>query len=490
MFRLSDLLPTNSPSSMAALEVSTITQDSREAGKGALFFAIVGGSRDGHDFIERLSDTTAFVVNAGHPRLNALKKIPHVQNRLIEVADTRRALAEAACRFYGNPSRHLSVCAVTGTNGKTTSTYLLEALLQEWSMRPAVIGTVENRFGTKTFAATHTTPDAVSLQRLLKDFLKEGATAVAMEVSSHALDQWRVGGMHFEAALFTNLTQDHLDYHGTLENYYAAKARLFLEYPVKVRAVHADDAFGQRLVSECLQRGFSVVTFGRHGCNVSYENLHLSASGIEGDLLVTIKGVTQKLHLKSPLLGLFNAQNLAGVAAVGVGMGMPFAKISSALARASQVPGRMQSIPNNRGVAVVVDYAHTPDALENILKTARALCRSKLICVFGCGGDRDAGKRPIMGAIAEKIADEIYLTSDNPRTEDPDKIIADIVSGLTKSQKHHIVPDRRAAISAAIKAMSTGDMLIIAGKGHEDYQIIGQTKLPFDDRAVAAENLK
>ena len=490
MFRLIDLLPKNSPSSIAELEITSLTQDSRQAGPGALFFAVQGTSRDGHEFIESLPKAAAFVVNSGHSLLAALKKKPELQNRLIEVPDTRRALAEAACRFYGEPSRRLAVCGVTGTNGKTTSTYLLEALLQEWSMRPAVIGTVENRFGTKKFTATHTTPDAVELQRLLHQFLKEGATAVAMEVSSHALDQWRVGGMHFEAALFTNLTQDHLDYHGTLENYYSAKARLFLEYPVKVRAVHADDQFGERLVSECLQRGLNVITFGRRGCNVNYENLHLTSAGISGDLLITVKGTTQKLHVNSPLLGSFNAQNLAGVVAVGVGMGMPFAKISSALAHAKQVPGRMESIANDRGITVVVDYAHTPDALENVLKTARALCTKKLFCVFGCGGDRDAGKRPVMAATAEKLADEIYLTSDNPRTEDPHKIIADVSKGLTRPQNAHIVPDRRAAIGAAIKAMNKGDMLIIAGKGHEDYQIIGTTKLPFDDRAVAAENLK
>lgn len=474
------------PAALSNLEITDVTQDSRQAGPGTMFFAVEGSTRDGHEFAASVS-ASIVVINKDHAKAAELRS--KVGSKLIEVSDTRRALAEAACNLHLHPSKKLVVCGVTGTNGKTTSTYLLEALLREWGMRPAVIGTVENRFGDKKVASTHTTPDAVGLQRLLKDFLKLGATAVAMEVSSHALDQHRTGGMQFEAALFTNLTQDHLDYHKTLEHYYQSKAKLFLDYPVKARAVHADDPYGERLVSECLQRGFQVVTFGRRGCNVNYEQLHLSSNGIEGDLTVSYKGATQKLHVKSPLLGLFNAQNIAGVVAVGLGLGIPLAKISAAIANAKQVPGRMETVPNDKQVTVIVDYAHTPDALENVLKTARAICRGRLLCLFGCGGDRDPGKRPIMGAIAEELSDAVYVTSDNPRTEDPQSIIDDILKGLKAPASANVIIDRRAAIAAMIKELKPGDIALIAGKGHEDYQIIGTEKLPFDDRAVALENL-
>lgn len=474
------------PPALSSLEVSEITQDSRQATAGTMFFAIEGSTRDGHEFAASVA-ASAVVINKTHAKAAELRA--KIANKLIEVDDTRLALAEAACKLQGHPSEKLAICGVTGTNGKTTSTYLLEALLREGGMRPAVIGTVENRFEDRRIASTHTTPDAVGLQRLLKDFLNLGATAVAMEVSSHALDQHRTGGMQFEAALFTNLTQDHLDYHKTLECYYQSKARLFLEYPVKARAVHADDPYGERLVDECLQKGFQVVTFGRRGRNVNYEQLRLSSSGIEGDLSISHKGTTQKLHLESPLLGLFNAQNIAGVVAVGIGLGIPLPKISAAITNAKQVPGRMETVPNNKQVTVIVDYAHTPDALENVLKTARALCRGRLFCLFGCGGDRDPGKRPLMGSIAEKLSDVIYVTSDNPRTENPNAIVEAILTGLKNPAKANVVVDRRAAIAAMIKALKPGDMALIAGKGHEDYQIIGTEKLPFDDRAVALENL-
>lgn len=483
--RLGDLIA-QCPPALFDVDVEQLTNDSREAKPGALFFAIEGSTRDGHEFAAQTT-ATAVVTRATHPQAAQLRQA--LRGRLIEVDDTRRALGEAACAFYNHPSKKLAVCGVTGTNGKTTSTYLLEALLKEWSLRPAVIGTVENRFGDKRVASTHTTPDALGLQKLLHEFLKMGASAVAMEVSSHALDQKRTWGMKFEAALFTNLTQDHLDYHGMMEEYYRAKARFFLDYPVKARAVHAEDQYGQRLVADCMQKGLSVVTFGRMGCNVNYGKLHLSAQGIEGNIELAQKGVTQQLHIKSPLLGAFNAQNIAGVVAVGVGLGMPLTKISAAIANARQVPGRMETIPNTRGATVAVDYAHTPDALENVLRTARSLCVGRLHCLFGCGGDRDPGKRSIMGAAAERLADEIYVTSDNPRTEDPQAIVNDILKGLKKPEQAHVSLDRRAAIGALIAALKPGDMAIIAGKGHEDYQIIGTQKLPFDDRDVAREFL-
>ncbi|MEW6056716.1 MAG: UDP-N-acetylmuramoyl-L-alanyl-D-glutamate--2,6-diaminopimelate ligase [Bdellovibrionota bacterium] len=492
--KLVDLFPQAAPQ-LKEFDVLQLTFDSRQVSQGSLFFALDGINYDGHDFVEQLLEkhkptgqTPAFIVFVENksPKTKSFLNHPAV----VAVDDTFRALGEIASRFYGNPSKHLLICGVTGTNGKTTSTYLLESLLESWSMRPAVIGTVENRFGKLKVPALYTTPDAISLQALFHSFLKKGATAVVMEVSSHGLVQQRIAGTRFEAALFTNLTQDHLDFHGTMENYFAAKTKLFLDYPLKVRAIHQDDPYGQRLVSMCLQRGFEVVTFGRSGCNVNYQNLKMSSSGIEGDLRIHWKGQNHALRIRSPLLGSFNAQNIAGAAAVAIGLNMPLPKISEGLSKSRQVPGRLESVPNNRGVTVVVDYAHTPDALENALKTLRRIAQKRLVCVFGCGGDRDATKRPLMGAIAEANADEIYITSDNPRTENAAKIIDAIVQGLKRPEKAHRVEDRKSAIAQAIQSLAQGDLLLIAGKGHEDYQIIGTMKLPFDDRVVALEHLQ
>lgn len=481
--KVADLI-SNAPKSVADHAVLAITQDSRAVGAGTLFFAIEGTARDGHDFIADAitKGAAAVVVRAGHSKLDGIDD----RSRLVEVADPRAVLGLAASAFHAHPSRQLLVCGVTGTNGKTTSTYLLEALLSAWKKKPAVIGTVENRLGSYKIEATHTTPDAVGLQRLFADFLARGADAVAMEVSSHALDQKRTWGTQFSAALFTNLTQDHLDYHADMEDYFAAKTRLFTDYEPRVRAIHADDAYGARLIEICKSANLpGLITFGKRGCDVSYEKLTLSAAGMQGELLV--KG--EPLTIDCGLLGGFNAQNLAGAAAVCSELGMPLELIAQALKNFSGVPGRMQTVPNNKGFTVVVDYAHTPDALEKALKTLRELQPHRLHCVFGCGGDRDPGKRPIMGEIAERLADDIYVTSDNPRTENPGAIIDAIVKGFKNPKKAQIIEDRRAAIGQAVHNLRPGEILLIAGKGHEDYQIIGTKKLPFDDRKVALENL-
>jgi UDP-N-acetylmuramoyl-L-alanyl-D-glutamate--2,6-diaminopimelate ligase len=484
--RIIDLIPNPPPYTPRALvlsEVNHITTDSREATHGTLFFAIEGTTRDGHDFVDAAlkAGATAAVIRKDHPRVLQLAGL-----RCIEVDDPKVELGHAASRLNGNPSNELVICAVTGTNGKTTSTYLLESILNEWKKPTAVIGTVENRLGTHKIAATHTTPDAIALQKMLADFKNHGAKAVAIEVSSHALEQKRVVGTNFAAALFTNLTQDHLDYHGTLENYFLAKTKLFLDFPLQTRAIHADDEYGARLIEICEKRGFNVIRFGRTGHAVNYGALHLSDQGIDGTI-DTIKG---PIKIRSKLLGSFNAQNLAGAAAVAIGLGIPNEVIGNGLSKANPPPGRMETVPNKRNLTVVVDYAHTPDALENALKTLKSLCKNRLLCVFGCGGDRDPGKRPIMGAIAEKLADEIFVTSDNPRTEDPDAIVDAIFTGIKASHNAHRITDRARAIAEAIKALRPGDILLIAGKGHEDYQIIGTQKLPFDDRLIARENLE
>jgi UDP-N-acetylmuramoyl-L-alanyl-D-glutamate--2,6-diaminopimelate ligase len=490
--KLGELL-SGAPKALASREITRVTQDSREAGPETLFFAIEGVTRDGHGFVADVlarGNAPAAVVRRGHPKVAALAADGALAPRLIEVDDPRVALGETASRFYDEPSSHMLVCGITGTNGKTTSTYLLEAILEEWGRKPAVIGTVENRFERHRFPSTHTTPDGVTLQRMLAEFRKLGADAIAMEVSSHALEQRRVAGMKFAAALFTNLTQDHLDYHGTLEAYFDSKTLLFTDYPVGARAVHADDPYGQQLIEICERREFDVITFGRANCSVNYGALRISAAGIEGELTLDHPGAPERLAIRSPLLGAFNAQNISGAVAVALGLGIPPAKIASALTRASQVPGRMESVPNAKGLTVVVDYAHTPDALEKALATLRPLAKGRLLCVFGCGGDRDPAKRPIMAAAAERLADAVIATSDNPRTEDPERILDDVFRGFRDPAKPARVTDRRAAIARAIGLLSPGDVLLIAGKGHEDYQIVGERKLPFDDRLVAAEYLR
>jgi UDP-N-acetylmuramoyl-L-alanyl-D-glutamate--2,6-diaminopimelate ligase len=475
--------PSHMPRALAQSEVTSITQDSRAITHGTLFFAIEGTTHDGHEFVADVLNKGAIaaVVRTGHPLISKLRGV-----RVIEVDDTRRALGLAASAFYGKPSEKLTVCGVTGTNGKTTSTFLLEAILKGAGFNPAIIGTVENRLGDFRIPSSHTTPDAPGLQKLFADFLTHGATAVAMEVSSHALEQQRTAGTHFKAALFTNLTQDHLDYHGTMEAYFIAKTKLFLDYPeIRARAIHADDNYGKRLIELCTQAGHRTVTFGRVGCDINYGELRFSAAGIEGEL--ELSKLKKRVRLQSRMIGAFNAQNLSGAMAVAIGLGIDPDLAAKALSHATPVPGRVEPVANTKGLHVIVDYAHTPDALENALKTLRPLCRGKLICVFGCGGDRDPTKRSIMGAIAEKLSDEIIVTSDNPRTEDPEKILDDIFDGISRKDVALRIGDRRQAIHEAIKRLNKNDILLIAGKGHEDYQIIGTQKFPFDDRKVALE---
>lgn len=478
----------DAPHALAETEISMLTHDSRQAASGALFFAIEGTTRDGHDYVAEVVGKGALaVVRKDHPKAREIESASG--GRLVWVSDTRLALGKVASRFYGEPSNDLVVCGVTGTNGKTTTTYLMEAVLSVAGLKPAVIGTVENRLGDYRVESSHTTPDALGLQKLLRDFVDRGATAVSMEISSHALDQKRVAGLKIDCAIFTNLTQDHLDYHGTMEEYFLAKTKLFFDYPLKARVIHTDDAYGARLAKLCAERGFEVITTGRQGCTVSYGALGISADGIVGSVAINFRGTKKTIELRSPLLGAFNAQNLAGAIGAGLGLGIDPEAIARALTTARQVPGRMQTVPNTRGCTVVVDYAHTPDALDKALKTLRPLCRGKLVCVFGCGGDRDPLKRPIMGELAARLADEVFVTSDNPRTEDPEKIIDQIMTGMQSSGQVRRTGDRRAAIAQAIGVLRPGDILLIAGKGHEDYQIIGTKKLPFDDREVALENL-
>lgn len=378
----------------------------------------------------------------------------------------------------------LELFGVTGTNGKTTTAFLMEGILAKAGKKPGLVGTVVNRFGAEEFPTGFTTPPVEKLYEIFSEFVKRGAQTVSMEVSSHGLVQSRIKGCVFRSTLFTNLTQDHLDYHKTMEEYFAAKLKLFTDYPTQTRVIHTDDAHGAKIVEELKKRKLRFLTYGSKNTDLDYGSLESTAEGITGNL----RGV----EVKSPLIGAFNKQNITGAVLCMLDYGIDPRIISKALSEVC-VPGRMERVSNARNYNVVVDYAHTPDALEKALHTLRPLVskNGRLIVVFGCGGDRDKTKRPVMGRIASTLADHAWITSDNPRGENPQEIIEQIHAGVQNPKAIvHIESDRRKAIQAAANELkSTDDFLLIAGKGHENYQIIGTEKLPFDDRLVAREYL-
>ncbi|HAD04755.1 MAG: UDP-N-acetylmuramoyl-L-alanyl-D-glutamate--2,6-diaminopimelate ligase [Desulfuromonadales bacterium GWD2_61_12] len=469
------------------VDVVTLCHDSRQVVPGTAFFALRGGVADGHNFIAQAVAAGATVVFAEEERA-----LPAGVTGVL-VADTRRALALVAARWFGDPGRQGAVVGITGTNGKTTTTYLLEAILVAAGRRPAVFGTVSYRFGDKILAAAHTTPDALELLATAATFVAAGADTTIMEVSSHALDQFRIDGIRFAAGIFTNLTPEHLDYHGDMERYFASKRRFFVEILPAVggRAViSVDDSYGRRLANELPL----AVTFGLAAdAQVRPLEVAVTLEGIHGTIL-TPQGV---LTLHSPLLGRFNLQNLLGAIAAAQVLDLTLEQIAQGLARAPQVPGRLERVENERGAQILVDYAHTGDALDKVLTTVAALQPQRILTVFGCGGDRDRRKRPVMGEICARMSHLAIVTSDNPRTEDPQAIIAEICQGVARvharawsetealrgvGRGYVVVPDRRAAIALAVTALRPGDVLLVAGKGHEDYQIIGREKFHFDDR--------
>jgi UDP-N-acetylmuramoyl-L-alanyl-D-glutamate--2,6-diaminopimelate ligase len=469
----------------APAAVTGIAADSRRVRAGQCFVAVPGLRHDGRRFIpEAVSRGAALVVTEG-PALDGLAVAQ------VLVPSARVALARAAAAWYGNPTHHLTVVGITGTNGKTTTSYLVEALLQARGMKTGVIGTIEYRVGSEVVPAGQTTPEALELQALLARMRAAGIGAVAMEVSSHALALARVEGLAFDVAVFTNLTQDHLDFHGTFEAYRAAKRHLFellaaSPKPGRTAVVNADDPASQEMV-----RGLalSVITFGlTAGATVRAVEHESTLEGIR----LTADTPCGRLTLRSPLIGQHNVLNLLGAVGVGLALGLDPDAIALALGRVGAVPGRFEQVRAGQPFLVVVDYAHTPDALERVLTTARRLTRGRLAVVFGCGGDRDRGKRPIMGEIAARLADRVWVTSDNPRSEPPAAIIDEILAGVRRAgglARATAEADRRRAIAEALGWAREGDTVVIAGKGHETYQIVGDTVLPFDDRAVAREIL-
>lgn len=466
-------------------EVTGIAYRSDKVQPGNAFFCIVGLKSDGHSFAQDAIDHGAKVIVC--ERKVYLVDATDVTE--VVVSDTRKAMAQVAANYYDNPSQAFSLVGITGTNGKTTTTYLVEHIAKRCGKRTGVIGTVGIVVDGKKEHAEHTTPESPDLQATFAKMRDARVDTVAMEVSSHALDLLRTWGTTFAVTAFTNLTQDHLDYHHTFEAYFEAKARLFSkEYPAK-RVVSIDDKWGKELLRRCSAADENVISVGWdqtaqiHPVNVDYEPTHTSVE-------LDVRG--SRVKFDYPLVGRFNVSNVMTAFAIGMQLGFSQAGIIAALEEAPQVPGRLErvSADHNGGVSVFVDYAHTPDALQKAMASIQNITKGRTIVVFGCGGDRDATKRSIMGRIALG-ADYAVVTSDNPRTEDPLAIINDIVSGMGEGTDHfEVEPDRRLAIAAAIKHAQPGDSILIAGKGHEDYQLVGDKVLSFDDRVVAAEELE
>jgi UDP-N-acetylmuramoyl-L-alanyl-D-glutamate--2,6-diaminopimelate ligase len=463
---------------VANREVRGLQTDSRRVQPGDLFLALPGMLADGRDYI---GDAVASGAGAIAYETDDGYRLPGAPVPAFGVSGLRHQIGVIADRFYGAPSRRLVVVGVTGTNGKTTCTQLLAQALDQPPRRCAVIGTLGSGFPGALNASIHTTPDAVSVQRLLADFLDRGAAHVAMEVSSHALEQGRVNGVRFHVAVFTNLTRDHLDYHGDMTAYGQAKAKLFAHEGLKYAVINHDDDFGRRLLAD-VGAPVTCLSYGIEGGDVRAREARPSPEG----LWLRIQTPYGETELRSPLIGHFNVYNLLAVLATLLALGVELHDAAARLARAQAPAGRAERFGAAGGLPlVVVDYAHTPDALEKILMALREHTRGKLYCVFGCGGDRDRGKRPVMGGIAERLADMVLLTDDNPRHESGDAIIADIVGGMRAAPR--IIRDRRSAIATAIEGATEGDIVLIAGKGHEDYQQIGDERRPYSDRETVRE---
>jgi len=468
-------LPASGPAGLAT-PVTGVAYASGAVEPGDAFFCIPGFRHDGHAF-------AAEAVARGAVVVVATRDLPGLSAPVVLVAQTREALAVASARLFGEPSARLEVVGITGTNGKTTTTYLLDSILRGAGLTTGVIGTIETRIASKRISASRTTPESRDLQELLARMADEGVSAVCMEVSSHAIDLHRVDAVRFAVAAFTNLSQDHLDYHATLEEYFSVKARLMLAVDEDRRVVNIDDAHGRRL-AEHLPVVWTVGT--SPDALVRAENVALGPVGTEFDLITP--GGSARVAL--PLSGDFNVSNALVAAGCALALGLELETVSRGLARAPQVPGRLERIDAGQDFTVLVDYAHTPDGLAKAIAAVRAVTPGRVITVFGCGGDRDPDKRPLMGRMAGELSDVAVLTSDNPRTEDPVGIILQVQDGLDLTgSEHHVEVDRRAAIALALRLARTGDAVLIAGKGHEDYQIFSDRTVHFDDREVAREEL-
>lgn len=468
-------------------EVSQLSDNSKKVDSGTIFFAVKGLSRDGHDFLLEVCEKKPLAIVA-----ERVKEIPSsYKGYIFQVAHSKLALHQVAQKFFGYPDKQLKVFGVTGTNGKTTTTHILEALLNGANIPCAVMGTIDHHLHEKVWPTQMTTPDTLDFYSRLDEFLQAGAQAVAMEVSSHSLKQNRLHGVQFDGALFTNLSRDHLDYHGTMEDYFLSKLLLFrreLEKSSKNRKFAFINGDDPQLQGHFFKGNYETFVFGEKSGQITFEILEQSFEGLK----LEVQTPWGKGPIHVPMIGKFNAKNVVGALSVALSQGVSFNSIQKTLSGFSGVRGRLQRVPCQKDIHVFVDYAHTDDALAVVLKALNQVrdqlkSSPRIITVFGCGGDRDKGKRPLMAQRACEGSDYVVVTSDNPRSEDPQKIIAEIMTGLDTKIPHKIEEDRRAAIEWALNEASIGDVVLIAGKGHENYQIIGNEKIHFDDAEVVKE---
>ena len=468
------------------VEITGISYDSRHTRPGDLFVCIRGFQSDGHVFAKAAAEAGAAAIVA--------EEIPEGTGGVpvFLTADSRKALSAVSANFFGHPSDGMLVFGVTGTNGKTTISYLLKSIVSAWGKECGVLGTIAYVYGGQSFESVNTTPESFELQRMFHEMHHKYDTDVcAMEVSSHSLALSRTDDISFDYSVFTNLTEDHLDFHRDFEDYYAAKKKLFLQ-TAKGNVINVDDVFGRRLYEELQAAGKPVKSCGIGKEDAEKEKIWYRAEILEKSVNGTkVKffaggALLGELNIRTP--GTFSVENAAGAAGAALMAGIPWEAVKKGIEGSRGVAGRFESVENSRGIPVIVDYAHTPDALENVLKTAREFTEKRIITVFGCGGDRDRAKRPLMGEAAGKYSDYCVVTSDNPRTEDPEAILADIIPGVEGTGcEYTVIEDRRRAIKKALTEYRPGDVVIIAGKGHEDYQIIGTVKQHFDDRETALQ---
>jgi len=487
-------------------EVSGLAYDSRKVGAGQIFFAIPGEKADGHDFVPE-------AIKRGAATIVCARKAVEAEGvAFVRVKDVRRVMGQWSAHFYHRPSQKLKLVGVTGTNGKTTVTYLIESMLRAAGIEPGVIGTINYRYCGDEAPAHHTTPESLDLQELMDKMTRAGVKAVTMEVSSHALVQERVCGLDFDVGVFTNLSRDHLDYHRDMNDYFLAKSRLFTDYLKvsvkrnKAAVIYADDPRGRELIAKLDSENLEVWSYGEgRQWDIYPLNVERDVGGLRG----RIHAKKRTVEFASPLIGAANLQNIMAAVGVGLALGLDMDAVAQGIGQLRAVPGRLEKVANDLGVTILVDYAHTPDALEKVLGAVRPVTPGKLITVFGCGGDRDRGKRPLMGEIAARLSDVVVVTSDNPRTEDPLAIVNEVEAGVRRTglkkfqvskretlgsgpeteRGYCVEADRRAAIRIALRSAKPGDSVLIAGKGHEDYQILGTKKIHFDDREVAREEL-
>ena len=471
---LKELLP-NVSENLKNIEITDITCDSRKVIKGSAFICINGFNADGHDFALSAVDLGASVIIAEKPTGAPIEII---------VEDTHKAYAQMSANYFGNPSRCFKLIGVTGTNGKTSVTYMLKAIIESKGYKTGLIGTIQNIVGEKIIEAVNTTPDAYGLNKLFAQMRDAGCEYVIMECSSHALDQKRIYDLDFEVAAFTNLTQDHLDYHENMENYLEAKSRLFSM--CKNAVINVDDDYGKR-IADLVNCNIMTYAVQDRAATYSANGINMKPDGIEYEMVsdYTIK----RIKLKTG--GKFTIYNSLCAAVCAKALGFNEDEIASALDNMSGVKGRAEVVNTGKDFTVIIDYAHTPDGLENILSTFKELKRGRLVCLFGCGGNRDKTKRPIMGSIAAKLSDFVIITSDNPRQEDPNLIINDILVGIKNCKTPYVVIENRAdAIKYAVQNARTDDIIVLAGKGHETYQILNSGKIDLDEREIIAEALK